>query len=160
MNKKDTFKQYYQAHWASIKGRSGVNKTARVLLFNRQGSKVLIIRKSPTDAWELPGGTHKPDEHMEQTASRELQEEAHAVGFNYELLGIASILKKDKNKVKSLVVRQVYFYKADLKSILNAKKDPGTDTMWQLKWVKAKSLPKYVKLGEVSTDILGEILRV
>lgn len=48
--------------------------------------EVLLVRREGERRWEEPGGTHEPGESLEETARREVREEA---GVDCELSGVA-----------------------------------------------------------------------
>jgi 8-oxo-dGTP pyrophosphatase MutT (NUDIX family) len=62
---------------------------ATVLVLNEQ-VELLMIRRSDTGDWGVPGGMMEPGETIEETARRELREETNLDAGELELFGVFS----------------------------------------------------------------------
>ncbi len=62
---------------------------ATVLVMNER-NELLMIRRSDTGDWGVPGGTMEPGETIEETARRELREETNLDADELQLFGIFS----------------------------------------------------------------------
>lgn len=62
---------------------------ATVLVLDRQ-NRLLMIRRSDTGDWGVPGGIMEPGETIEETARRELCEETNLAAGELELFGVFS----------------------------------------------------------------------
>lgn len=71
--------------WTRQRTEEGALGGAGVWLVGDDG-EVLLVRRKGEDRWEEPGGKHEPDETFEETARREVREEA---GVDPKLTGIA-----------------------------------------------------------------------
>lgn len=74
--------------------------SADIVILTRQngGLKLLMIKRGGhpfLGYWALPGGFANPDETIEQTAARELEEETGIAGLDLRLIGIYSAPGRD-----------------------------------------------------------------
>lgn len=58
----------------------------------------LLLTNITSRGWDLPGGHIEPGETLEQTAIRELQEEAGAKARRFELIGYLKITNEKENE--------------------------------------------------------------
>ncbi len=71
------------------------------------GSRILLQLRSDSNQWGLFGGGINYKETIEETAVRELKEEANLTATNYEVLGICSqfnIKYKNKDEVNAFTI--------------------------------------------------------
>ena len=66
-----------------------INIGATVLVFNEK-NEILLNQRSDTNTWGIIGGGMELGESLEQTAARELHEEANLKAEKFELLDILS----------------------------------------------------------------------
>jgi ADP-ribose pyrophosphatase YjhB (NUDIX family) len=60
------------------------------VLVLEEGNRLLMIRRSESGAWGVPGGAMEPGETAEETARRELLEETNLEAGELELFGVFS----------------------------------------------------------------------
>ena len=66
-----------------------INLGATIIVLNEEG-EILLNKRTDTNTWGIIGGAMELGESLEETASRELNEEANLSAEEYELLTILS----------------------------------------------------------------------
>ena len=80
----------YIAELRKYVGHRPVIMAGATVLVVDGGSRLLMIRRSESGAWGVPGGAIEPGESAEETARRELLEETNLEAGEMELFGVFS----------------------------------------------------------------------
>lgn len=130
--------------------------TVRVIVVYGR-SKILIIRRSERDQWEIPGGGVKDNEPPVRAAIRELEEETSMQATGYEEMGTASTYD-----LKYQLLGITLFYLAYLDQPLGnpaMHPDPDTGINWTIKWIPMRELPDYIDWGPISHKLVEKIMQ-
>lgn len=113
--------------------------TADIIITDTLNNNILLIqRKNPPfqDMWALPGGFADEHETLENTASRELQEET---GVNISRLKQFKTYSTPGRDPRGWTISTVFFGEANIK---NMKEAAAGDDAKAIKWFPINELPK------------------
>jgi 8-oxo-dGTP diphosphatase len=119
-----------------------------------EAGKIMLLRYSYSgkDLYQLPGGNSEDAETLEDTLSRELQEEAHLNIEVHNLLLVAQVLQKHKNEAKLHCL-----FKGSVLPGQHPQLDPAHTSALEAVWVDIKELPSlnlYPAVGKQLLNIL------
>lgn len=77
------------------------------VIMARYKGKWAFVREKGKKTWELPGGTHEPNENIRITASRELFEETRAKEFTLTPICICSVNVDEKESLGLLFYSEI-----------------------------------------------------
>ena len=137
--------------WATMHQYFGPATTADVAILNNDETKVLLGRKEKENKFRFIGGFAESGESFEQTAHREVLEEAGVELTNLRYIKSIPVddwrYKSEKKKITTL------FFKANL---LHGKPTPGDD-IHELMWVSIDNLE--LMIIDVHKPLAGALLK-
>lgn len=86
------------------------------VIFSKSEGKWVFCKHKERDTYEVPGGHREPEETIEETAKRELQEETGAIDFELQPVCVYSVLGKTRvnERLDEETFGMLYF--ADIKT--------------------------------------------
>ena len=139
-------------NWKSINNQLITQSYGLIL---NEKDEVLIVHNSRNNTWQLPGGTVEKGESPKQCFIRETIEEANIIldPKSLEQLFFQKVLTQDDQTGKYNLVQVQVRYFARPKVINPWVKDLD-ETIDEIKWIKIKELPTWLKWGKTSELIV------
>ena len=135
-----------------LKEDKDIDSVVKVVILNDE-NKILILKRSDDEMWNLPGGHMKENESEEEGAKREVSEETNLAVENLKPIG-------EKGKIK-------YYESKEFSGIIELNEE-HTEYVWESNeeiankdmHQKDKDIitEKYNKLEEFDTNIPGQTL--
>lgn len=86
------------------------------VILSKSEGKWVFCKHKERDTYEVPGGHREPEETIEETAKRELQEETGAIDFELQPVCVYSVLGKTRVNERSDEETFGMLYFADIKT--------------------------------------------
>ena len=141
--------------------------TADIAVFEKQAGKwkLLLIRRGGhpfLGCWALPGGFADPDERLERTAARELEEETGLTGLPLRLVGVYSAPGRDPRGWTVSAAYAVCLPEGGLRPVAG---DDAAEVLWAdvtraPDGVGAAVLPEGGRLAFDHAEIIADAIRV
>lgn len=123
--------------------------------YNYSGKILIVSDKSKK--WTIPGGKPKGGESLEETAKREVLEEACVKIKNLELIGFMKVhIKNNLNKIEGENFLQARFI-VKISKILDSREDPATGNIFRRKFISPSEFIKFIKWPEAK-ELIKKVL--